>query len=695
MKAYGTPFAIGALLLALGGCENGGGTLGPGLGGGGLDDDDTPDVPVEDQDNDGDGFTPNDGDCDDNDADSNPDGDEGNVADGADNDCNGTADDQTVGECEGHVQDYETIQAGIDGAPNRFVLLVCPGTYEENLVAGGDTVTVRSIEGPDETAIVAGGARALVLPSGSDLTLEGFHVSGGVAPHGGAVICNQSDLGLIGNVFDGNQAIGDGTEATGDGGAVHTTNCALDIDGNSFTDNTAGYSGGAGYFSNSGGVIGNSTWDGNTAVEGGAIYVDEGGTQITGNTFTNNNATNTDEETWTQGTGGGAVWFRGNPVFTDNIVANNTSQYNGGGVWITNGTADFLNNTIENNLSVEDGGGVYTRHSRNLIRGNSFTGNVAQDDAGGLRVYVGRHSIDDNSFIGNSTGDDGGGLKLSHSSNAVSNCYFEGNSASDVGGGLTLDNETAPVTGCTFINNTATRGGGLHSWRNEGQIALTDLYFEGNSADCGGAMAFDNDRYLVTVSDVWAEGNNANDGGAFCLDRQPQKGPDDELGTEDDIYHESNVLVRNSFFVDNDATDDGGAGYVKFGTATFEFMTVHRSDAPNGGAFFAKPEGAIVIRNSIIDDNDGNSAWATEEDGTISFSYNNLTGNDGGFTGAGVSDPVGSNGNISVDSGFVDAAGGDYTLAAGSQCIDAADPVLNDRDGTDADMGGYGGPNGI
>jgi hypothetical protein len=209
-------------------------------------------------------------------------------------------------------------------------------------------------------------------------------------------------------------------------------------------------------------------------------------------------------------------------------------------------------------------------------------------------------------------------------------------------------------------------------------------------------IAFDNDRYLVTVSDAWFEGNNANDGGAFCLDRQPQKGPDDELGTLDDVWHESNVRVRNSFFVDNDATDDGGAIYTKFGVSTFDFVTIHRSDAPNGGAMFAKPEGTIVISNSIIDDNDGaNGAFNTSEDGTISFAYNNLVGNDGGFSGDGVSDPVGSAGNISVPSGFVDAATGNYLLTANSECVDAADPSLDDRDGSDADMGGYGGPNGI
>jgi hypothetical protein len=134
---------------------------------------------------------------------------------------------------------------------------------------------------------------------------------------------------------------------------------------------------------------------------------------------------------------------------------------------------------------------------------------------------------------------------------------------------------------------------------------------------------------------------------------------------------------------------------VKFGTATFNFTTIHRSDAVSGGAAFAKPEGSIAFTNSIIDDNDGDStSFETEDDGVITFAHNNLVGNDGDFAGLGVADPVGSNGNISVDSGFVDAPGLDYNLAPDSQCVDAADPAQNDRDGSDADMGGFGGPNG-
>jgi hypothetical protein len=190
------------------------------------------------------------------------------------------------------------------------------------------------------------------------------------------------------------------------------------------------------------------------------------------------------------------------------------------------------------------------------------------------------------------------------------------------------------------------------------------------------------------------EDNTAIDGGAVCVQKRPQKGPDGVIGTADDVFWVSNILVRNSFLVNNDVTDDGGAIYVKFGTGTFDFVVVHRSDGPTGGGAIAKPAGTVHFTNSILDDNDGGSAWATEGDGVMDFAYSNLTGNAGGFAGAGVSDPVGANGNISVPSGFVNGATGDYSLTASSQCVDAGDVALFDVDGTRADMGGFGGPNG-
>jgi hypothetical protein len=55
-------------------------------------------------------------------------------------------------------------------------------------------------------------------------------------------------------------------------------------------------------------------------------------------------------------------------------------------------------------------------------------------------------------------------------------------------------------------------------------------------------------------------------------------------------------------------------------------------------------------------------------------------------------DPTGSAGNISSDPQFVDLES--FRLRADSPCVNAGDPAVEDPNGTRADMGRYGGPEG-
>ncbi len=63
------------------------------------------------------------------------------------------------------------------------------------------------------------------------------------------------------------------------------------------------------------------------------------------------------------------------------------------------------------------------------------------------------------------------------------------------------------------------------------------------------------------------------------------------------------------------------------------------------------------------------------------------------------SNPIGTDGNITADPGFIDATGTsgsvwNLRLSAGSALIDAGDPSILDADGTTSDIGAYGGPGG-
>lgn len=630
-------------------------------------------LPDDQRDLDGDGYTA-DEDCDDDDPDAHPGGDEGDEADGVDNDCNGVADDRSV--CTGDVADYDDLSEGIDDAPDGFVLLVCPGTYEENLVIDDRELTIRATDGADVTSIVAAGAGSVVDVLDGDVAIDGFTIEGGAATFGGGIHCDGADLMLSGNVVQGNTAE--------TGGGFGSNNCDLDVVGNSFNANVVTGLGGGALLNQTDGTFQGNEVDGNEALEGGGLAVNNGQVEIIGNTVSGNLATTTDEDLRGAGSGGGGVWSAGSNDFTDNVVSGNTSAYNGGGMILFQTTGEYNGNTVSDNVSQEDGAGIYANQSRSRIIGNTISGNEAWDDAGGLRSYVGRLYIEGNTFEGNSAGDDGGGLKMSHSSNTVIDNTFLFNHAGDAGGGLELDNETAQVSGCYFEGNTATRGAGIHSWTNEGRFTISDSQFVENTAsDCGGAIGMDNNPYLVTLTGLSLTDNFANDGAGLCIDFVMI-----DPGEETERYYVSNALLVNSFVSDNDAEDDGGIAYVKAGNLEMRNVTTHDNDSPNTGGVAVKEEGTLNAINTIFSGVDGDMLYL-ESDGAAEFSYCSFWNADGWVN---ASSPVGSNGNGSFDPDFDDPDGLDFHLGSNSECVDAGDPSIDDPDGSRSDMGAHGGP---
>ncbi len=639
-----------------GGSGSGSGS-GSGDGGGSGDGDDGTDADVDD---DGDGWSEEDGDCDDTDAEINPDGDEGDEADGVDDDCNGVADDRTV--CDDTVADYTGIQDAIDDVPEDFTVLICPGTYEEDLTIDDDRVTLQSTDGADVTIVEGSGG-------GPVLTISGMNDSGG-----------NPGAGVVGLTFTGG--------AAENGGGIYAIRSHVEISDSVIEGNTATNRGGGGYFEDVDGTVQTTRFEDNEAYEGGGVVSWESGVTFDGIEVIANNGTTVDEEVWSSGSGGGGMMIYGNNTIENSTFDGNTSAYNGGGLYVLYGRATIENNTFSGNYSGEDGGGVYFNQARATFDSNLVLRNEAYDDAGGARAYTSTSTFTNNEFIENEASDDAGGMKLSHSTNTVENNWFEGNSTGDAGGGLELDNDTTNVSDCTFIGNTSGRGAGLHSWRNEGRVTLQDLHFEGNeAADCGGAIQIDNDPYMVTIKRVTAWENKANDGGVFCVDKKA-------IDTEFDVdepgnMEESYVTVSASLFVDNTASDDGVGLYNKTGHVTFENVTIADSDSYEGA--IAQKEGSTTLVNVDISNIDGGGSALLLEEGTIDASYSNFYDLDGGVIVGGES-PVGSNGNIAVDPDYNDPGSRDYSLSSGSDLIDAGDPSIEDTDGSRSDIGSAGGP---
>jgi hypothetical protein len=422
-------------------------------------DDDSPDPGPGDADGDG---SPTEEDCDDADPTSFPGGDEGETADGVDQDCSGLADDVRV--CDGA---YAAVQEAIDAAPDGFTVAVCPGRYTENLRLEARSLRLLALEGPEVTILDGGGAGPVITVLGCiDLSVEGFTVENGVGESGGGVSAVSSGVTLTNMVLQRNMA-------SGQGGGAYLSRCSGELRDSVITENSA--------------------------VEGGGVAVSGGTFAVLDSEITANTAS-PGELTWNGASGGGGgLWTSGRGELRGLTVSDNVSEGCGGGLYTLNSGGLITESVFEDNTAYGDGGGAYLNYTTSEVSESRFEGNVAGDDAGGLRLYVSQGDIHDNVLINNRASDDGGGAKLSHSKSQLSRNTFTGNETGDAGGGLELDNDNSDVVACVFEDNTASRGGGLNSKDNTAPFVIKDSVFYDNTASEGGGLRADNNPQTVTV----------------------------------------------------------------------------------------------------------------------------------------------------------------------------------------------------
>ena len=293
-------------------------------------------------------------------------------------------------------------------------------------------------------------------------------------------------------------------------------------------------------------------------------------------------------------------------------------------VTLENLTLRGANTSLATNGSL-NGGAVLIGGGSLTLRSVNFEGNEAQTLGGAIRASnVSAIDIEGGTFTNNSAGD--GAAISSDSGVTIRGTVFSGNTAdksiSGNGGALNLTGSTqvSHLRGVTMTDNSGTGSGGT-IWFTAKDLFIHDSVFVDNastgSSTNGGLILFSGTGHPKRLEIVGStfDGNSAPNGGVLSF------------GDVDDT-----LRIRNSTFVDNQATADGGAlrltgGDLRVTNSTFsgnqaasdggaillnnaelllEHVTFSGNQAPQGEAirvFGSAPSSLARFVNSLIDNN--------------------------------------------------------------------------------------------
>ena len=245
----------------------------------------------------------------------------------------------------------------------------------------------------------------------------------------------------------------------------------------------------------------------------------------------------------------------------------------------------------------------------------------------------------------------GAGLYVENASPTVIACTFTNNRAG-YGGAVALAGTSLPLfTNCRFENNTAVWGGGAFWVEADATLTADTSTFQGNSGAWGGAIAANQSDINIRTCSITSNHAVTYNGGAFD-------------------FNGVTLNLANSLIADNTSIEDGGGLWLADGTnATITNTTVANNNATNysGGAVLYNA--SATIKNSILWGNTGGLADLEIKNLVL---YNSAA-SIGHTTVQGWSGALGGTGNNGSNPLFVNPAGGDFSLGAGSPAVDSGD----------------------
>jgi len=635
---------------------------------------------------------------------------------------------------------YTTIQSAVDKAASGDTISVAAGTYSECV----------DLKGKDLTLTGAGAASTDI--SGSSCAAGALQIDGGEAASiSGFTIDNGTEVGVVvsgGAIVDFDDIVVENSGATStsgattDGGGMSISGSSyVEISDSTFEDNTADY-GGAIFIDASWLILDNVELSTNYGRYGGGAIRAEYGAEISleGCTFSTNGTSlssgkggaisayyeviieddgSTFDENYAA-TYGGAITTEDsceltltNSVFTDNYVDRTfASPISGGAIYAEDNAAfDIDSSEFDGNTVYLYGAAIHCNGinaGKTMTIANSvFTDNVNQSKRGGaVEASAGVDLI-------------------------VTDSTFDGNTASEAGGAISYytlnDSQDLVISGSTFTDNTTTstrdaHGGAVFVYNYNATVSvdISDSTFDGNTASLSGGGLYTSGADDVVVSNSEFTDNTASDivtttlgnynGGAISI----YDAADVALSsltmcnnTGDDggaLYMEtvSDFVVTNTIIADNTASSTGGGIYFYDATGEITNNNILGGDASTGGGgVYLDSSSSVDFTNNVFAytvGGDAAEAGDTASASGSSFSYNDWYSNTSSDTAGYFSFSTSANGNITDAPDFKtysadgNCGNDDFILSSTSALIDAGDPTITDADGSDSDIGAYGGP---
>jgi hypothetical protein len=292
------------------------------------------------------------------------------------------------------------------------------------------------------------------------------------------------------------------------------------------------------------------------------------------------------------------------------------------------------------------------------------------------------------------SGGEGAGVFISGASPTIQNNIITGNHGCE-GIGITADNSSAIIKNNVITNNTPAGcwglGGGGIKISGAGNAQILNNTITGNTVWGHGGGIEINGTTLVTIQGNTIQNNsaNTNNGGGISVENGSQANIVNNLITSNTGFLGSGIYLISTFGNQNVLVNN-----------TIAFNVLPQGFANGQEVWMSGFQTGTQFANNVVVDGTGSGAVGCDPSfpSTPNFVANDVlstqptTPPQPAPSFSGCQDPTGTNGNISADPQFVNAAGNDFHLQSTSPAIDVGSNTAPDLPSKDLDGNARIGP---